>query len=80
LLYDPALAGRPHEIDVPTLVTAGSDDGILATGYAEKFASAIPGARFRRVEGACHYIPMDRANEFAERIAAFASNAAAKST
>ena len=48
------VADRLWQIDVPTLVLAGSRDAIVPPGRQRDLASAIPGARFEIVEGAGH--------------------------
>jgi 3-oxoadipate enol-lactonase len=52
------------EIDVPTLVIAGEDDGLIPPTEARKLAEAIPGARLELIAGAGHVPPMEAPDEF----------------
>jgi 3-oxoadipate enol-lactonase len=48
------VSDRLWQIDVPTLVLAGSRDVIVPPARQRALASAIPGARFQLLEGAGH--------------------------
>ncbi len=75
LLHDPELAQRIPGIDVPTLVLWGAEDNIVAVDYGRSFASAIPRSTFHVVPGAGHYLPLERPEEFAARVASFVMGA-----
>jgi len=69
-----AFHGRPdrsdlaRSIDVPTLVVCGEHDPLSATAPA--FAGGLRRGRCRIVEGAGHYVPVERPAELAALIAA----------
>lgn len=48
------LERRLAEIDVPTTVIWGADDGVVPRDYAEALRDGIRGARFEVIEGAAH--------------------------
>jgi pimeloyl-ACP methyl ester carboxylesterase len=48
------VADRLWQVDVPTLVLAGSRDAIVPPGRQKALAEQIPGARFALLEGAGH--------------------------
>ena len=65
-LHNPHLQRWLHRIDVPTTVVWGDQDGIVSRGYAEAFASAIPGSQFAVVDGAGHCAQIDRPAQVAD--------------
>ena len=56
-----AMAHRPdstpllREIDVPTLVIGGDEDGVTPDAVTRALAEGIPGARYELIKGASHY-------------------------
>lgn len=57
---------------VPTLVLHGADDGCLQRGYAEHAATRLPGtARFELVEGAGHFLQVERPDVVNELVGDF---------
>jgi 3-oxoadipate enol-lactonase len=48
------ITSRLWQIDVPTLVLAGSKDVIVSSARQRRLADSIPGARFELMEGAGH--------------------------
>lgn len=47
-----------HQITTPTVVIAGERDGITTVEHGQALANAIPGAHFRLLPNAGHYIPL----------------------
>ncbi|HWL04987.1 MAG TPA: alpha/beta hydrolase [Xanthobacteraceae bacterium] len=72
-LHDPKLRQRLHRIQAPTLVLWGRDDALLPPQYGDAFAQEIPGAQCEILDRCGHRIHIDKPNELAERIAAFAA-------
>ena len=65
-LHDPKLRQRLRRIGVPTKILWGEKDRVIAAPYARAFADAIPGAEFRIVAGAGHYMHVDRPEVLAD--------------
>jgi pimeloyl-ACP methyl ester carboxylesterase len=63
--------GRLEEVDVPTLVVAGSADRLAPAKYAHYLAEHIPGARLVIVEGAGHMVMLERSLEVVAAVCAF---------
>jgi len=59
-----------HEIDVPTLVTAGQDDEAVP-GTAKYFASLIPGAGFAVIAGSGHIVTNDNPERYNQVVREF---------
>jgi pimeloyl-ACP methyl ester carboxylesterase len=72
LLHSPTLRRRLGLINVPTLVLWGKNDRVVSADYGRLYAAAIPGAQFREVEGAGHYLPMEQPAQFVEQVVSFA--------
>lgn len=64
-LHDPKLRGRLRRITAPTLVVAGAHDGLVPLAHAETLAREIPDARLAVVEGAAHWLVVERPDELA---------------
>lgn len=62
---------RYGEIDTPTLVLWGEQDGWLAPDIGRRLAGAIPGARFELIAGGGHFLPEDQPGPVADALAAF---------
>ena len=71
-MHDPALVHWLHRITCPALVLWGEADGIVAPGYGERLAAALPNARFERIAQAAHYPQVEQAEAVAQAIEAFA--------
>lgn len=73
LLACQAFDGRPllPRIRVPTLVIAGSDDGVTPVACGEELASGIPGARLDVLPQAGHQAPLEQAEAFNRAVARF---------
>ncbi len=57
-----------RDLDVPALVVHGSDDTLIRPTGGQATADAIPGARFRLVEGMGHDLPPAAAAVLAEEV------------
>jgi pimeloyl-ACP methyl ester carboxylesterase len=65
-------------LEVPTLVIHGEDDPLVQLAGGEATAHAIPGAQLDVVSGMGHDLPVELYERFADRIAAFARHAEAR--
>jgi pimeloyl-ACP methyl ester carboxylesterase len=74
-MHDPKLKGRLHRIRIPTLLLWGAHDRILSEPYGRAYCAAIPGARFELIARAGHFPHVERPDEFARRVLAFAGDA-----
>ena len=59
------------EINVPTLVVAGSDDQLIPTGEARRMAGLIPGAQFTTIPAAGHLAPLEQPIGFSRVLSEF---------
>ena len=59
-------------IRVPALVFTGTRDLVTLPSAGETIAAQIPGARLEPMGGAGHLGPLEMAEDYAQRIAAFA--------
>jgi pimeloyl-ACP methyl ester carboxylesterase len=71
-MHDPALGHWLHRITLPALVLWGEKDGIVAPGYGERLAAALPNARFEQIAAAAHYPQIETPGTVADRIERFA--------
>jgi pimeloyl-ACP methyl ester carboxylesterase len=62
---------RYGEIQTPTLVLWGAQDGWLDPEFGQKLARMIPSARLSLIPGAGHFLPEDRPDAVAAELAAF---------
>lgn len=62
---------RLPDINVPTLVVAGSRDRSTPPDEQQAYAALIPGAEFILIEGAGHILQVEKAGEFNRRLLAF---------
>jgi pimeloyl-ACP methyl ester carboxylesterase len=69
--YTREIESRYGEIQTPTLVLWGAEDGWLDPQIGQKLAQAIPGARLSLVPDAGHFLPEDQPNAVAAELAAF---------
>jgi pimeloyl-ACP methyl ester carboxylesterase len=76
-MHDPKLRHRLHRIRIPTLFLWGTSDRILSEAYGRAYCDLIPGARFELIERAGHFPHIERPDEFASRVLAFAGAVAA---
>ena len=73
-MHNAGLARWLHRIDIPTLLLWGHHDGFVTTKYGRQFAKAIPGAKLDSIPNAGHYPHVERPDETATRILAFANS------
>lgn len=64
-------------LDVPTLVLWGEEDAFQPVKYGERLARDIPGARLVRIEGARHFVMLDRPEEVTGALLTFLREGAA---
>ncbi|HEX8411610.1 MAG TPA: alpha/beta fold hydrolase, partial [Thermoanaerobaculia bacterium] len=57
---------RLGEIDIPTTLIWGADDGVIPLDYAEELRNAIPGATLQVIEGAAHIPHLQQPARFLE--------------
>jgi pimeloyl-ACP methyl ester carboxylesterase len=67
--YEPIEAVLPL-IEAPATVVWGDEDPFFSVEQGRRLAASIPGARFRLLSGAGHFLPVERPGEVAEEIAA----------
>ena len=75
-MHNPKLKNRLHRIKMPTLFLWGTADRILSDKYGRGYCGLIPGAKFETIEQAGHLPHIERPDEFARRVLAFADAAA----
>ena len=69
---DRGLAKRLHRIRNETLLVWGSDDRVIPSSYAKRFAAALSGrSEVRSVPGAGHLVDVDAPDQLAASIEAF---------
>lgn len=66
---------RLDQIDIPTLVLAGSDDAVVAATRQRELAAAIAGGSFRSLAHGGHLCFLTRPSAFARRVAGFLGRA-----
>lgn len=71
-MHNPSLTHWLHRIKIPTLVLWGDKDRIVAPGYGERLAQAIPGARFATIAAAGHYPQVEQPEKVVAAIETFA--------
>ena len=67
------LTGLLGRVDVPTLVCNGTADLLTTPGEARRLARNLPDGRVEVVPGAGHMVMLERADELAARVRAFAA-------
>ena len=70
-VYTREIEPRYREIDVPTLVLWGANDGWLDPRFGEQLAHSIPGARLSLIPDAGHFVQEDQPNAVAADLDAF---------
>jgi 3-oxoadipate enol-lactonase len=71
-LRDADLRDRVKELDVPTLVLCGEEDGPTPPETCRQLASSLPQAEFAVIPGAGHLPCIEQPAEFARQVRAFA--------
>jgi pimeloyl-ACP methyl ester carboxylesterase len=74
--YTREIEPRYDQIQTPTLVLWGAQDGWLDPQMGQRLAQAIPGARLSLIPGAGHFLPEDQPEAVAAQLAAFFSETA----
>lgn len=69
--YTREIEPRYGEIQTPTLVLWGAQDGWLAPRFGRSLAEAIPGARLSLIPGAGHFVSEDQPEAVAAELATF---------
>lgn len=69
--YTREIEPRYGEIQTPTLLLWGAQDGWLNPQFGHKLAQAIPGARLSLITGAGHFLPEDQPDTVAAELTAF---------
>jgi pimeloyl-ACP methyl ester carboxylesterase len=70
-LYNPSLPHLLGGVRTPALVVWGSHDRIVPAECGEAYVRALPQARLARIEGAGHFVEMEKPRELARAIAQF---------
>lgn len=60
---DRDLVRRLYRITPPTLLVWGSEDRFVPPAYAAEFAKGLPSAKTSMIEGAGHFVQLDRLDE-----------------
>jgi pimeloyl-ACP methyl ester carboxylesterase len=74
-MYNPALAHLLGGVATPALVVWGRDDRIVPVECGEGYAKALPRARLELVEGAGHFVDMEKPRELAQLVTEFVQGA-----
>lgn len=64
-LHDPKLRRRLRRVVAPTLVVAGAQDGLVPLQHAETLVAEIPDARLAVLDGAAHWLVLERPDDLA---------------
>jgi pimeloyl-ACP methyl ester carboxylesterase len=70
-MYNASLPHLLGGVATPALVVWGREDRIVPLECGERFAKALPNARLHVVEGAGHFVEMERPDELARLVSAF---------
>lgn len=73
-LIDFDVRARLGEVDVPTLVIAGSRDLMTPASASREIAAGIEGSRLEILDGAGHMLIWERAEVVADRLAGLAGS------
>lgn len=57
---------RLGELQVPTHIVCGADDGVIPVAYAEELQRGIRGSRLHVIEGAAHIPHLQQPQRFLE--------------
>jgi pimeloyl-ACP methyl ester carboxylesterase len=74
-MYNPTLPHLLGGVATPTLVVWGRDDRIVPLECGERFAKALGDARLEIVEGAGHFVEMEKPEALASLVTRFAAQA-----
>jgi pimeloyl-ACP methyl ester carboxylesterase len=70
-MYNPSLPHLLGGVAAPALVAWGSEDRIVPLECGERYAKALPRARLSVIEGAGHFVEMERPDELAGLVTGF---------
>ena len=74
-MYNPSLPPLLGGVAAPALVVWGGDDRIVPLECGERFAKALPRARLEVVEGAGHFVEMEKPEALASLVTRFVTPA-----
>jgi pimeloyl-ACP methyl ester carboxylesterase len=74
-MYNPTLPHLLGGISAPALVVWGRHDRIVPLECGERFAKALPSGRLHIVDGAGHFVEMERPDELARLVSEFVKTA-----
>jgi len=74
--YNPSLRRRLAMIECPTLLVWGSEDRFVSPAHGDMLAREIAGARLEVIPGAGHAVGIEKPDELARKIVAFAADRA----
>ncbi len=72
-MYNPTLPHLLGGLATPTLVVWGRHDRIVPLECGERYVKALAGARLEVIEGAGHFVDMEKPRELAQLVAGFLS-------
>jgi len=72
--YNPSLPRRLHMIECPTLLVWGGEDRFVSPAHGEMLVREISGARLEVIPGAGHAVAIEKPEELAQKIVAFAAD------
>jgi pimeloyl-ACP methyl ester carboxylesterase len=70
-MYNPALPHLLGGVAAPTLIVWGRDDRIVPLECGERYAKALPRARLQIVDGAGHFVEMEKPQELTRLLGDF---------
>jgi pimeloyl-ACP methyl ester carboxylesterase len=70
-MYNRALNHLLPEVETPALVVWGRHDQIVPLECGEKYAQILPNARLEVIEGAGHFVDLERPDELAKLVSGF---------
>jgi pimeloyl-ACP methyl ester carboxylesterase len=74
-MYNPTLPHLLGGVATPTLIVWGRDDRIVPLECGERYEKALPHARLEIVDGAGHFLDMEKPDVLAPLVAGFVSDA-----
>ena len=74
-MYNPTLPHLLGGVAAPALVVWGREDRVVPLECGERFAKILPRARLEVVEGAGHFVEIERPDELAKLVTGFATGA-----
>jgi pimeloyl-ACP methyl ester carboxylesterase len=74
-MYNPSLPHLLAAVTIPALVVWGAHDAIVPRECGERYAKSLANARLEIVEGAGHFVDMEKPEELARLVTRFVSEA-----